>query len=242
MFRLLKKLHLWFYVTEVCLYFFVLYPFLYYFSRKTSRFARLNRVRRFLGFISSATAGFFYSFSYEVPVDWSQTYIICPNHTSSLDISAISVMISGNFAFMGKEELLKNPVTRLFFKTIDIPVNRNSKMSSFRAFKRAEDYLRQHISVVIFPEGKIDDTYPPVLNPFKNGPFRLAIEQQIPIIPVTIRNTWKKMWDNGFKYGSRPGICDICVHKPISTSGLTVNDVDKLRETVYQVIHKEFRA
>ncbi|WP_317132759.1 lysophospholipid acyltransferase family protein [Pedobacter sp. BS3] len=238
----MKKVHLWFYAIEVCLYFFLLYPLLYYFSRKVSRFSRLNKVRRFLGFISSATAGFFYSFSYEVPVDWSKTYIICPNHTSFLDISAVSVMITGNFAFMGKDELLENPVTRLFFKTIDIPLNRQSKISSFRAFKRAETYLKQGISMVIFPEGKIGDTYPPVLHSFKDGPFRLAIEQQIPIVPVTIRDTWKKMWDNGFKYGSRPGICDICVHKPIETSGLTVNDEDSLRETVFRIIQKEFRT
>jgi 1-acyl-sn-glycerol-3-phosphate acyltransferase len=142
---------------------------------------------------------------------------------------------------MGKEELASHPVFKLFFKSIDIPVNRHSKMSSFRAFVRAEEYLEQGISLVIFPEGKIGDEYPPLLNSFKNGPFRLAIKHKIPIIPVTIVNAWQKLWDDGLKYGSRPGICDICIHKPIETHDLTIADADNLRDQVYKIIDSELR-
>jgi len=142
---------------------------------------------------------------------------------------------------MGKEELLNNPLTGLFFNTIDIPVNRESKISAFRAFKKGEEYLRMGMSLVIFPEGKIPDEYPPVLNSFKNGPFRLAIEHKIPIIPVTILDSWQKMWDDGSKYGSRPGICDICVHEPIETSALTIADIDDLRDRVYEIVNSELK-
>lgn len=137
---------------------------------------------------------------------------------------------------MGKEDLTKGLVTRLFFKSVDIPVNRDSKMSAFRAFKKAEERLQNGVTMIIFPEGKISDDYPPTLHEFKNGPFRLAIEQKIPIIPVSSANTWKLFWDDGLKYGSKPGISHIYVHKPIETAGLTVDDADALRDKVYGVI------
>jgi 1-acyl-sn-glycerol-3-phosphate acyltransferase len=141
---------------------------------------------------------------------------------------------------MGKEELTEGIVTRLFFRTVDIPVNRDSKMSSFRAFKKAMENLLSGITMIIFPEGGIADDYPPKLQPFKNGPFRLAIEAKIPIIPVTSLNTWKVLWDNGTKYGSRPGICHIFVHQPIETAHLTVDDADDLRDQVYGIIQQKF--
>ena len=141
---------------------------------------------------------------------------------------------------MGKEELVEGIVTSLFFRTVDIPVNRDSKMSSFRAFKKAIEKLENGTTMIIFPEGKIADDYPPILHSFKNGAFRLAIEAGIPIIPITSLNTWKILWDTGTKYGSRPGICNIFVHKPIETAHLTVADADNLREQVYQIIQQRF--
>ena len=201
----------------------------------------MNGWRRVLGYVSSSLAGIFYRYSFECKIDWSRPYIFCPNHTSNLDITAITLLTKSNFAFLGKEELLKNPVTKLFFKTIDIPVNRESKIGSFRAFKKGEEYLKKGISLAIFPEGTISDHYPPKLSEFKNGPFRLAIEHQIPIIPVTLVNVWQKMWDDGSAFGSRPGICDIRVHRPIDTSHLSVDDVDQLKEQVYNIIYSELQ-
>jgi len=143
---------------------------------------------------------------------------------------------------MGKEELKDALVTGLFFRTVDIPVNRDSKMSSYRAFKKAAEKLEEGITLIIFPEGKISDDYPPTLHEFKNGPFRLAIEHKIPIIPVSSSNTWHKLWDDGTKHGTRPGICDIYVHKPIETLHLTVDDADKLRDEVYDIIGEKIES
>ncbi|WP_374164724.1 lysophospholipid acyltransferase family protein [Arcticibacter sp. MXS-1] len=234
--RFLKGLHRYLYLGTVVFFFFLLYPLLYYFSRKPERYARLNVLRRLLGFVSSAAAGLFYSYTFSEEIDWSRRYIICANHTSSLDITAVTLLVRGNFAFIGKEELLHNPVTGLFFKTIDIPVDRKSRMSSFRAFKKADEYLQKGMSVVIFPEGKIPDDYPPRLSDFKSGPFRLAIEHQIPIIPVTIRDTWRKMWDDGSLLGSKPGISHIYVHSRVETQGLTLDDADELSGRIFSII------
>ncbi len=239
--RSLKRGHYYLYLGSVVFFFAVFYPFLYYYSRKEERFPVLNKFRRLFGFTSSAAAGLFYSFSFEEPIDWSRKYIICANHSSSLDVTAISLLVKSNFAFLGKDELLSNPVTGLFFKTIDIPLNRDSKISAFRAFKKAEGYILKGMSMVIFPEGKIPDDYPPKLGTFKQGPFRLAIEQGIPIIPVSIADAWKKMWDDGLKYGTKPGICHICVHSPVETDGLTLNDAELLSERIYNIIKKDLK-
>ena len=97
--------------------------------------------------------------------------------------------------------------------------------------------MQNGTSVIIFPEGKIGGEYPPMLHEFKNGPFKLAIDLKIPIIPVSSSNTWKMLWDDGTKYGTRPGICNFYVHKPIDTTNLT--DADALRDEVYDIISKK---
>jgi 1-acyl-sn-glycerol-3-phosphate acyltransferase len=130
-------------------------------------------------------------------------------------------------------------VLGFFFRTIDITVNRDSKISSFRAFKTAGERLKEGISVVIFPEATIPLMYPPELGNFKNGAFRLAIDLKIPILPVTSLNTWKVLWNTGSLYGSRPGICDIFVHKPIETAHLSLDDADKLRDEVHELIKQK---
>ncbi len=201
----------------------------------------MNRIRWYVSLFSSSLSGIFHQFTYEEKIDWKRPYIICPNHTSNLDIATIILLAKRNLVFLGKDELLENFVTKIYFETIDISLNRDSKMSAFRAFKKVEESLKKGISVVIFPEGLIAEDYPPVLYPFKNGLFRLAIEQKIAIIPVTICNNWEIMWDDGKKYGTRPGICDIRVHKPVETEHLTLEDEDNLKEKVYNTIDQELK-
>ena len=151
-------------------------------------------------------------------------------------ISAISLMLKGNFFFLGKDELLSNPVMALFFKTVDIPVNRDSKISAFKAFKKSSERLDGGMSLVIFPEGLIGNEYPPILHEFKNGPFKLAINHKIDILPVTIIDNWKLLWDDGKISGMRPGISKVYIHKPVDCSLLTDNDDEQLKELVYRKI------
>jgi 1-acyl-sn-glycerol-3-phosphate acyltransferase len=234
-----KKIHVYLYVVSVALFYFLMWPAFYYFSRKPSRYKNMNGLRRTWAFLSSAAVGFFYRFEYEQPIDWSKTYIVCPNHTSNLDITAMAILVNNNCCFMGKEELKDGLVTGLFFRSVDIPVNRNSNISAFRAFKKAAARLKHNTTMIIFPEGKIGPEYPPVLHPFKNGPFRLAIELKVSVIPVSSANNWKMFWDDGTKYGTKPGIGDFFVHAPIQTAHLTLHDADALRNEVYSKINSK---
>jgi 1-acyl-sn-glycerol-3-phosphate acyltransferase len=237
---LLRRLHNFYYIFTAALALGIFYPLLYFFSRKPSRYPKLNKIRGFCSYLSATLSGIFFNIKHEEPVDWQRTYIVCPNHTSNLDILSMCITVKNNYHFISKAELANNPFFSIFAKTVDIPVNRDSKISSFRAFKKAAENLQNGITLIIFPEGKIGDDYPPILHEFKNGPFRLAIELGIPILPVTSLNTWRIQWDSGFKLGSRPGICDIFVHKPIETTNLTIDDADMLKDKVYDMINTKF--
>lgn len=223
----------------VGLFFALTYPFLYLFSLRQSLYPQLNIVRKICAFFPSAFSGIFYKIKYEEKIDWTKTYIVCPNHSSNMDIFAASLVVKNNFFYLGKEELLKNPITARYFKTIDIPINRDSKIASFRAFKKTSERIAKGMTAVIFPEGKIGDEYPPLLHEFKNGPFRLAIEHQISIIPVSIKDNWRLCWDDGKVYGVKPGISAVFVHAPIDTTGMKLEDDERLKELVYQKINSK---
>lgn len=234
--RILKRCFLHYYHFVVLLFFILLFPFFYFFSRKESRYPQFNRIRKLWAFFTSAFSGVFYQYEFESDIDWSKTYIICPNHASNLDISAISIMMKNSFFFLGKEELLENPVMALFFKTVDIPVKRDSKISAFKAFKKSSERIDSGMSLVIFPEGLIGNEYPPKLHEFKNGPFKLAINHKIEILPITIINNWELLWDDGKKKGFSPGISKVYVHQPIDCAKYTEQEEEQLKELVYQKI------
>jgi 1-acyl-sn-glycerol-3-phosphate acyltransferase len=232
----LKKIHTNFYKASVVFFFVILWPVAIFLKQKKERYQHINQLRRVISFLSTAISGIFFKVKYEEPIDWSKTYIIVGNHTSNLDILAVNLAAKNNHCFIGKEELKYKIVLGYFFNTIDITVNRESKISSFKAFKKAAERLEEGFSVVIFPEATIPLVYPPQLNPFKNGAFRLAIELKVPIIPITSLDTWKVFWNTGSQYGSRPGISHIFVHKPIETAHLTLNNADILRDQVHDLI------
>ena len=93
--------------------------------------------------------------------------------------------------------------------------------------------------MVIFPEGTISNVVPQLIK-FKDGPFRLAIEKQIDILPVTIIGNWNILPDQGYFEG-KPGNAYQYIHKPISTVGLTFDDLDMLKEKVYRVIDNKLK-
>lgn len=237
---MLKQVHRFYSIGIILIFSLIFYPFYYFAAKSPKTYGFLNWLRKLKSRLCAFFIGLSPSFTFEEPLKGNQTYIYCANHTSNHDIMLLCILAEGRFHFMGKDELLKNPVLRIFFKTIDIPVNRDSKISAFRAFKRAADNLGNGMSLIIFPEGGISAAhYPPQLMPFKNGPFRLAIEQKVPIVPVSVINIWKRMWDDGKKLGSSPGKVNIYVHKPVLTTNLTINDSDALKDRIFDLINSK---
>jgi len=163
-------------------------------------------------------------------------YVICCNHSSYLDIIQMYNVIPEYFLFMGKYELLKWPLFNIFFKDMNIAVNRGSHIEAAKAFRRAAQAIDRGTSIAIFPEGGIPP-FTPRMKPFKDGAFRLAIEKQVPIVPVTFVNHWKLFGEpTELLSRARPGVALAVVHAPISTTGLTEADLVALRRKVYDVI------
>lgn len=220
----------------VAIVFFIMYPLFYYNTRKESRYHRVARLRKIwcdIGFV----LGFYgYKTEFEVPVDFSKTMVIVTNHSSYLDTPVICTMISGNYHFMGKVELLKHPVLKLFFQTIDVPVDRASKIAGYRALKKVEENIKKGMSLILYPEGTMTKN-PPHMGEFKTGAFKLAVDTQVAILPVTFLNNYKLMKGSGTKEGSRPGIMKAYFHAPIETKGLSsAEDIEALSKKVFEII------
>ena len=182
----------------------------------------------------------FYFIRREVKLDRNKTYVFCPNHTSYLDIMLIYIAIPCYFHTMGKAELLKVPLFKRFFKRMNIPVNRKSHIDSHRAFVRAGEDIDKGISITLFPEGTIHHTSPE-MGRFKNGPFKLAIEKQVPIVPITFLNNYQLLPDDFPNHIGRPGVAGVVMHAPIETTGMTENDLELLKQKVYDVIDKTLK-
>ncbi len=163
-------------------------------------------------------------------------YIICCNHSSYLDIIHMLNVIPDFFLFMGKHELARWPLIGMFFKEMNIAVNRGNNMEAARAFRRAAQALDNGTSVAIFPEGTIPQ-FTPRMKPFKDGAFKLALEKQVPIVPITFLDHWKLLGEpNDLFSRSRPGISRAIVHPPIHTKGMTEADLVDLRTRVFKII------
>lgn len=213
-------------------------PFLLIYAKNpTKYYEKLAALRRWISLAALYTVGIRIHVTYDAAVDWSKNYILCANHTSILDVTILNYLCQSPFSFIGKVELLKNPVTRVFFKTIDIPVKRDSKISSFKAYKRALTLLQEGKSLAIFPEGGIEDVFPPRLQPFKSGAFRMACESHTPILPIVIQNAWQILWDEG-KDGARPGVIRVNVLAPIAADGTDLEAFGSLESEVYHKMHE----
>ena len=211
--------------------FLILFP-VFYFALVTKKFEFVFKLKRLWARIISIGSLLFPSISYQSKkYNLPNPCIIVSNHTSYLDIVFSPFYIDHTAVFMGKYELLKIPLFKYFFVYLDIPVNRKSIKNSHKAFSDAGKKIDEGLSVVIYPEGTISESGK--LRPFKNGAFKLAIEKQVPIVPVVNLNNWQFLQNGGFfkSYG-KPGIPKIHVGNPISTIGLGEKDIDELKEKV----------
>jgi 1-acyl-sn-glycerol-3-phosphate acyltransferase len=163
-------------------------------------------------------------------------FIICPNHTSYLDILLLYRLFPKYFIFMGKQELGQVPVFNIFFKKMNILVDRKSVTGSVRALGESGKAVDKGHRVVIFPEGTIPHNAPEMRN-FKNGPFKLAISKALPIVPVTFVNNYVFLQDGAFfKRNGRPGRPKVVIHPAVKTTGMTEADLVSLRNTVHDII------
>jgi 1-acyl-sn-glycerol-3-phosphate acyltransferase len=219
----------------------LLYPLFYLFLSRKEWYKLAFKLKRFWAHLLVFPLGIFYRVDYRFKPIAGKTYVYCANHTSYIDIILSYCMLEHYFIFMGKQELEKVPLFNIFFKDMNILVNRKSITGSYQAFQRASQELKMGHSVILFPEGTISRRAP-ILKDFKSGAFRLAIDEQVEIVPITFENNWKFLQDKAFLQGNmRPGIAKMVIHQPISTKGLTEKDVETLKMQVKHIIEEPLK-
>ncbi|MBY0435625.1 MAG: 1-acyl-sn-glycerol-3-phosphate acyltransferase [Cyclobacteriaceae bacterium] len=174
----------------------------------------------------------------QTPLDPRKQYIFCPNHFSYLDIPTMG-LTPINTIFVGKNDMENIPLFGFMYRKLHITVDRNKLKSKYDTFIKSRLALDQGKSLVIYPEGGIFSKEPPNMVRFKDGAFRLAIEKQIPIVPVTIPNNWILLPDTELLV--RPGTVKVIFHTPIETKGMDMSEVDALKHQVFQIIDTQLK-
>ena len=172
-------------------------------------------------------------------------YIFVANHVSMIDVMLLVSTIRQNpLVFIGKKELEKIPIFGFIYKRTMILVDRSSNESKKKVFEETKNKLNSGISLGIFPEG----TVPGIeveLAPFKHGAFTMAIEHQVPIVPMTFLDNKKRFpWSYGGLIGGSkgsPGKLRVKIHEPIDTTGMVKEDRVVLSETVRKIILDDLR-
>jgi 1-acyl-sn-glycerol-3-phosphate acyltransferase len=220
--------------------FFLIYPFFVLFAQRESwkRYGHfMNKVWAHTVFWS---CGLRTTIHYKFKPNSKDQYIYCANHSSYLDIPTLCYALPGYFLLMGKASLAKAPLFGYMFTSFYIAVDRGKAKSRAEAMHKSKEAIAKGYGLAIFPEGTIPRENLPKMIPFKDGAFRIAIETQVPIVPVAIMNNWKILPDDGsFTPRLFPMITVVC--EPISTTGLTLDDVPQLKQRTYDIIDHELK-
>ena len=228
---------IWFYIL-VTLPILILFPILLISISKESWYSFFFKIARIWAKFILIGMGFVYKIDREQTPEKDKSYLFVANHTSMADIMLMLVAVKNPFVFVGKAELAKIPLFGFFYKRTCILVDRSSSKSRQAVFLRAQRRLKSGVSICIFPEGGVPEEHI-VLDEFKDGAFRLAINHQIPIVPLTFADN-KKRFSYTFFSGS-PGRMRVKMHKFLSTEGLAVADTKTLNEKSKQIILKQLQ-
>ncbi len=124
---------------------------------------------------------------------------------------------------------------------MNILVDRASRTGAFKAFRRIAGEIEKGNPVIMFPEGTISKKAPE-LTSFKSGVFVMAIQMQVPVLPVTFVNNWQLLQRKGLWKGKAgPGISEVIIHEPVSTTGLTKKNAGSLQHEVRGIIEKPLK-
>ena len=232
----------WFYVL-VALPIILLLPILLISISREKWYPFFFKIARFWAKFILIGMGFNYKIIRNQKPEPKKSYMFIANHTSMVDIMLMLVSVKNPFVFVGKKELAKIPLFGFFYKRTCILVDRSSAKSRQAVFLRAQKRLKQGLSICIFPEGGVPEEHV-VLDSFKDGAFRLAINHQIPIVPMTFYDNKKRFSYTFFSGG--PGRMRARIHEFLSTEGLTIEDTkalnEKSRKIIWDELHKTLKT
>ncbi|GAB2762785.1 lysophospholipid acyltransferase family protein [Actinomadura fibrosa] len=215
-------------------------PLLLLFTSRTRFYPQFFILARWWAFFILYGMGFFPKIEREQRLEKGKSYMLVANHTSMTDIMLMLVAMKNPFVFVGKKELVKIPLFGYFYKRTCILVDRGNQRSRKEVFDRAQKRLNDGTSICIFPEGGVPDDLSITLDTFKDGAFRLALEHQIPIVPIVFYDN-KKRFPYVLTKGS-PGRMRVKIKKFLCTEGLGQEEKKNLRENTRELLLQELQA
>jgi len=175
------------------------------------------------------TLGVRFVASYTPSLDPRQPCVYMANHQSQLDIPAVVLAMPVDFRMVAKRELLYIPIFGwALWLAGFIFIDQGDRERAIRSLEHAARRIRRGTSIVVFVEG----TRSPDgrLLPFKKGPFFLALQSGVPIVPVSVRGGHALMPKGSLK--AIPGTIEVLFGEPIETSGYSLETRDSLIEAV----------
>ncbi|HMR57258.1 MAG TPA: lysophospholipid acyltransferase family protein [Cyclobacteriaceae bacterium] len=235
--RVLRTIHTYYCLILFAVLFIILLPFFLIPIIFKNQFKLVGILNRWWAYIWFTLSFIPFKIECRARLNSSQQYIFCPNHFSYLDIPALGLN-PHNSIFVGKNDMEHIPLFGFMYRKLHIMVNRSKLRSRMNSILLSLKAIEAGKSLVIFPEGGIVTPTPPQMAAFKDGAFRVSVEKQIPIVPVTIPNNWIILPDRN-PLRVQAGCVRVIFHEPIYPNAYTLNTLEAYKKEVYQVIDKE---
>src|SRR6266700_3359287 len=164
-------------------------------------------------------------------LDRAKTYVFMSNHVSNIDPPLLLPLIPGRVSVKAKKELFNIPILGKAMRMASlVPVDRGNRDAGIAAVRAAAEVVKQGIYMTIFVEGH--RSFDGKLLPFKKGPFYLAEQCQVPVVPITISGTHYAM--PKVRFSIKPGNVTLIFHKPIEPKEFGTRDalMEKVRTKI----------
>jgi 1-acyl-sn-glycerol-3-phosphate acyltransferase len=173
-------------------------------------------------------------------LDPARTYIFMSNHASNLDPPIQIPLIPRRTSVLVKKELFKTPILgRAMRMGSLVPVDRGNREAGIEAVEAARAVIQQGINMTIYVEGK--RSFDGKLLPFKKGPFYLAMECGVPVVPITIVGTHCVMPKK--RFAIKPGPVKVIFHPAIELKDFGSRDclMEKVRAIIEDALPEEYQ-
>jgi 1-acyl-sn-glycerol-3-phosphate acyltransferase len=173
-------------------------------------------------------------------LDPARTYIFMSNHVSNLDPPITIPLIPGRTSVMVKKELFSYPILgRAMRMGSLVPVDRGNRDAGIESVRISKQVVEQGLNMAIYVEGH--RSFDGKLLPFKKGPFYLAMECGVPVVPITITGTHYVMPKG--RFAIKPGTATVIFHPPIEPKDFGSREclMEKVRATIDSGLPEELR-